>query len=171
MKTDFLLETHARAPVADSRAGKYLVFYVGDEEFAVQVLSVREIIGLQDITAVPHAPTSVKGIINLRGKVVPVVDLRLKFAIPATEFTARTCIVVVTIAAETGDVLIGAIVDSVSEVANITADEIEDAPGFGQGADVRYLAGIAKTKGKVRLLLNIDRVLEVAAICALGQSN
>src|SRR5215469_14778343 len=92
---------------ADHRAGKYLAFHVGAEEYAIGVLGVREIMGMQDVTAVPHTPSYVKGIINLRGKVVPVVDLRLKFQMPATDYTARTCIVVVNVPGDTGGVLMG----------------------------------------------------------------
>lgn len=152
-----------------ARAGKYLAFYVGPEEFAIPVLSVREIMGLQDITAVPQAPACVRGIINLRGKVIPVVDLRLKLGIPAAEYTSRTCIVVVSVAGETGDVQIGAIVDSVSEVANIPADEIENAPAFGEAVTVSYLIGIAKTKAGVKLLLDVEQVLSASELANVSQ--
>src|ERR1700739_1352479 len=107
MQTAATQDLSPKMPVIDPRTGKYLSFFVGPEEFAIAVLGVREIMGMQDVTAVPHTPVYVKGIINLRGKVVPVVDLRLKFGMPATEYTARTCIVVVDLPGENGSVLMG----------------------------------------------------------------
>jgi purine-binding chemotaxis protein CheW len=163
------VDTSSLAPAIDSRAGKYLAFHVGAEEFAIGVLGVREIMGMQDVTAVPHTPPYVKGIINLRGKVVPVVDLRLKFQMPSTEYTARTCIVVVNVPGDAGGVLMGVIVDAVSEVVNVAATEIENPPDFGEGVNIPYLIGIAKSKGSVKLLLNIEQVLTAAEISGLGQ--
>ena len=159
----------SRVPAVDYRTGKYLAFHVGPEEFAIGVLGVREIMGMQDITAVPHTPGYVKGIINLRGKVVPVIDLRLKFGMPPTEYTARTCIVVVNVAGDGGGVLTGVIVDAVSEVVNIAAGEIENPPDFGEGVSIPYLIGIAKSKGKVKLLLNIEKALATSEVTGLGQ--
>jgi purine-binding chemotaxis protein CheW len=144
---------------ADPRAGKYLTFQIAKEEFGIGVLKVREIMGLQEITAVPQTPAHVKGVINLRGKVVPVVDLRLKFGIAAPEDTQRTCIIVTQVEVEAGSVLMGIVVDGVSEVLNLTGQEIEDTPEFGRDADSRFLLGMAKVKGKVKILLDIDRVL------------
>lgn len=144
----------------DNRTGKYLAFQLGREEFAIQVLKVREIMGIQDITAVPQTPVYVKGVINLRGKVIPVVDLRLKFGLPEIEYTQRTCIIVVQIQGPEGSVsLTGIVVDEVSEAVNITAGEIEDTPDFGDGVATPYILGMAKSKGKVKILLDIDRVL------------
>ena len=144
---------------SDARAGKYLTFQLATEEFGIRVLKVREIMGLQDITAVPQTPNYVKGVLNLRGKVVPVVDLRLKFALPAAEYTPRTCIIVTQVQGETGPVMVGIVVDGVSEVLNLTAQDLEDTPDFGDDAAVRYLLGMAKVKGKVKILLDIDQVL------------
>jgi purine-binding chemotaxis protein CheW len=158
-----------RTPAMDYRVGKYLSFHVGPEEFAIGVLGVREIMGMQDVTAVPHTPSYVKGIINLRGKVVPVVDLRLKFGMPATDYTARTCIVVVDVPGDGTSVLMGVIVDSVSDVVNIASGEIEDAPDFGDGVNIPYLIGIAKSKGKVKLLLNIEKVLTSSELTDIGK--
>lgn len=169
MQTATVQESSARVPVVDSRMGKYLSFYAGPEEFAIAVLGVREIMGMQDVTAVPHTPAYVKGIINLRGKVVPVVDLRLKFGMPAADYTARTCIVVVNVPGEGGGVLMGVVVDAVSEVVNIATGEIEDAPDFGEGVSIPYLIGIAKSKGKVKLLLDIEKVLTTSELTDLGQ--
>ena len=144
---------------SDSRAGKYLTFQLASEEFGVGVLKVREIMGLQEITAVPQTPPYVKGVINLRGKVVPVIDLRLKFSLDAAEYTQRTCIIVAQLRGESGSLLMGVIVDGVSEVLNLTAAEIEDAPDFGDQGAGQYLLGMAKVKGKVKILLDIDKVL------------
>jgi purine-binding chemotaxis protein CheW len=144
----------------DKRAGKYLAFRLGAEEFAIQVLKVREIMGIQDITAVPQTPAFVKGVINLRGKVIPVIDLRLKFGLPEIEYTQRTCIIVVQAPGESGSVtLTGIVVDEVSEAVNIAAADIEDTPDFGEAAAAPYLLGMAKSKGKVKILLDIDQVL------------
>jgi purine-binding chemotaxis protein CheW len=147
------------APKVNDRAGKHLIFHLGAEEFGVRVLQVREIMGIQDITAVPHTPGYVKGVINLRGKVIPVVDLRQKFGLPKVEYTARTCIIVVQVQAASGPMLMGVIVDGVAEVLNVAAGEIEDTPDFGQGVTTPYLLGLAKIKGKVKILLDIEEVL------------
>jgi purine-binding chemotaxis protein CheW len=143
----------------DGRAGKYLTFQLANEEFGVRVLKVREIMGLQEITSVPQTPSHIKGVINLRGKVVPVIDLRLKFGIAAAEYTQRTCIIVTQVQSETGPVLIGAIVDGVSEVLNLADNEIENTPDFGEEVSSKYILGMAKVKGKVKILLDIERVL------------
>jgi purine-binding chemotaxis protein CheW len=152
---------------ADERAGKYLVFHLGREEFGIQVLKVREIMGIQDITAVPQTPSHVKGVINLRGKVIPVVDLRLKFGLPEAEYTQRTCIIVVQV--KTGEIsmLMGIIVDGVAEVLNLVAGDIEDTPDFGRGVTTPYLLGMAKIKGKVKILLEIDQVLSTQELRGL----
>jgi len=156
------------ATKSDSRTGKYLAFHLGREEFAIQVLKVREIMGIQDITAVPQTPVFVKGVINLRGKVIPVVDLRLKFGLPEVEYTQRTCIIVVQIQGSDGNVsLTGIVVDEVSEAVNIAAGEIEDTPDFGDGVSTPYILGMAKSKGKVKILLDIDRVLQAQELDGL----
>jgi purine-binding chemotaxis protein CheW len=147
------------ATQADARAGKYLTFHMGSEEFGVRVLKVREIMGLQEITAVPQTPAHVKGVINLRGKVIPVIDLRLKFGLPGAEYGQRTCIIVAQLQGESGPLLMGVIVDGVSEVVNLTGAEIEDTPDFGDDAAGQYLLGMAKVKGKVKILLDLDRVV------------
>jgi len=162
----------AAAPTAalkvDRRAGKYLAFQLGNEEFAIQVLRVREIMGIQEITAVPHTPNYVKGVINLRGKVVPVVDLRLKFGLPEIEYTQRTSIIVAQIANRSSKLLIGIIVDCVSEVLTLQAADIEDTPDFGSGVELPYLLGMAKVKAKVKILLDIDMVLTAQEVMSLG---
>ena len=161
-----------REPVAalknDDRGGKYLVFELGREEFGIRVLKVREIMGIQDITAVPQTPAHVKGVINLRGKVIPVVDLRLKFGLPEQQYTPRTCIIVVQANGEGGPMLMGIVVDGVAEVLNLAAADIEDTPDFGEGTATPYLLGMAKVKGKVKILLEIDRVLSCQDLHALN---
>ncbi len=147
------------ATASDERAGKYRVFQLGREEFGIRVLKVREIMGVQDITAVPQTPAHVKGVINLRGKVIPVVDLRLKFGLPEAEYTQRTRIIVVQAQVEASSTLMGIVVDGVAEVLNLMAADIEDTPDFGQGVATPYLLGMAKIKGKVKILLDIDQVL------------
>jgi purine-binding chemotaxis protein CheW len=120
---------------------------------------VREIIKMMDITEVPQVPPHVKGVLNLRGKVIPVIDLRLKFGFPQGEVSARTCIIVVEVALAASRVMMGIIVDHVSEVVNIVADEIEPTPQFGEHVCTDYMKGVAKVKGTVKILLDLDRVL------------
>ena len=149
----------------DPRAGKYLAFHLGREEFGIRVLKVREIIGVQDITAVPRTPGYMKGVINLRGKVIPVVDLRMKFGLEEVAYNTRTCIIVVQVASPEASagghptMLMGIVVDGVSEVLNLAEADIEDTPDFGNGAASPFLLGMAKTKGRVKILLDIDKVL------------
>lgn len=144
---------------SDQRAGKYLVFQLGREEFGIQVMKVREIMGVQDITAVPQTPPHVKGVLNLRGKVIPVVDLRLKFGLPEVAYTQRTCIIVVQVQGDTSSLLMGIVVDGVAEVLNLVAADIENTPDFGHGVANAYLLGMAKVKDKVKILLDIDQVM------------
>jgi purine-binding chemotaxis protein CheW len=158
----------ASSQKVEQRAGKYLTFQLGNEEFAIQVLCVREIMGVQEITAVPQTPGYVKGVINLRGKVIPVVDLRLKFGLAEIEYTQRTCIIVVQIQGEADRLLIGVIVDAVSEVLTLQPGEIEDTPDFGSGVATPYILGMAKIKDKVKILLHIDRILSSEEISGMG---
>jgi len=150
----------AESARVDERAGKYLTFQLGNEEYAVQVLHVREIMGIQEITAVPQMPPHIKGVLNLRGKVIPIVDLRLKFGLPEMEYTQRTCIVVVQVDGQAGRISTGIIVDGVSEVLTLQASDIEDTPDFGVGAATPYILGLAKIKGKVKILLDINKVVQ-----------
>jgi purine-binding chemotaxis protein CheW len=141
------------------REGKYLTFSLGDEEYGIGILKVKEIIGMMRITPVPQTPEFVKGVINLRGKVIPVIDLRLRFGMEENGYTERTCIVVVEIDGSGGKLHIGVVVDSVSEVLNIKGADIEDTPNFGTTLNTEYILGMAKTGGGVKILLEIDRVL------------
>jgi purine-binding chemotaxis protein CheW len=153
---------------ATQRQGKYLVFQLAREEFGVQVLKVREIMGLQEITAVPQTPGFVKGVINLRGKVIPVIDLRRKFGLEDAEYTQRTCIIVVQVNQASGPMQMGAVVDGVAEVLNIQESEIEDMPDFGAEMTLPHILGMAKVKGRVKILLDIDRVLTSQEVSSLA---
>ena len=139
--------------------GKYLTFALADEEYALPVLKVREIIKMMEITQVPKVPPHVKGVINLRGKVIPIVDLRLKFGFPPQDATERTCIIVVDAALNGGRSSLGFVVDGVNEVMNIATDEIEPTPDFGEQVDTAYMQGVAKRGSHVKMLLDLDRVL------------
>ena len=153
-----------------ARGGKYLSFRLAQEEYAIQVLKVREIVKLQHITGVPETPAELKGVINLRGKVIPVVDLRLRFGLPEKEYDSRTCIIVVELGrAATGPM--GVIVDEVSEVLTLQESEIQDTPDFGIGVETPYLLGMAKVRDGVKILLDIDEALaasDLSAITALA---
>jgi len=149
---------------ADNLAGKYLTFKLADEEYGLEILKVREIIGLLPITSLPRTPVFVRGVINLRGKVIPVIDLRQKFELDATTDTDQTCIIVVDVIGQFGSVQIGILVDSVSEVLDIKAEEIEDPPAFGSNVDTAFILGMAKAKGSVKILLNIEKVLSQAEL-------
>jgi purine-binding chemotaxis protein CheW len=151
----------AALPLAAERTGKYLTFKLGKEEFGIAVMNVREIMGLQEVTEVPGTPAHLKGVINLRGKIIPVVDLRLKFALAEAPFTQSTCIIVVQVLQESETAMIGLIVDAVSEVLNLGLSDIEDAPDFGTGTENAFVLGIAKFKGSVKILLKIEDILSL----------
>jgi purine-binding chemotaxis protein CheW len=156
------LERNAAAVPAsggDPRAGKYLSFGLGKEEFGIPVLRVREIMAVQDITAVPGTPAHLKGVLNLRGKIIPVVDLRLKFAFAEAAFIQTTCIIVVQVMQGQEPSMIGLIVDRVSEVVNLAGADIEDPPDFGEGVATPFVLGIAKCKTGVKILLRIEDIL------------
>jgi purine-binding chemotaxis protein CheW len=149
------------------KEGKYLTLSLAGEESGIEILKVKEIIGMMPVTTVPLTPLFVKGVINLRGKVIPVLNLRLKFGMEEVGYSERTCIIVVETKRQGGSVLIGIVVDSVSEVLNIKANDIEEAPTFGVQLDTNYIMGMAKMSGGVKILLDIDRVLteqEVALV-------
>jgi purine-binding chemotaxis protein CheW len=160
----------AVSAAAKKQAGKYLTVVLDNEAYGIAVLKVREIIRLQKITPVPQMPAFVKGVINLRGRVIPIIDLRAKFGLKA-DFTERTCIVVVQVKLPTDQVVqMGLIVDSVEEVVNLTDEEIEPTPDFGTKVDTTYLLGMAKVKGQVKTLLDIDRVVAPETVQAIVQA-
>jgi purine-binding chemotaxis protein CheW len=163
-------KTMSRAAMFMSdREGKYLTFTMANEEYGIGILKIKEIIGMMPITPVPQTPGFVKGVINLRGKVIPVVDLRLRFSMEEMEYTERTCIIVVEMAGQDGTVQIGIVVDAVSEVLNIKGDDIEDTPIFGTKLNTDYILGMAKMEGGVKILLDIDRVLTADEIKLLDK--
>jgi purine-binding chemotaxis protein CheW len=141
------------------KEGKYLTFALAEEEYGLEILKVREIIGMLDITIVPQMPDFVKGVINLRGKVIPVIDLRLRFGLQSKPYDERTCIIVTEVSSNETGILMGLVVDTVSEVVNVSLEDMEISPAFGVNVDTHYILGMAKLKGRVKILLDIDRVL------------
>ena len=152
------------------RDGKYLTFTMADEEYGIGILKIKEIIGMMPVTSVPQTPEFVKGVINLRGKVIPVVDLRRRFGMESIDYTDRTCIIVVEIDASAGTVQIGIVVDAVSEVLTIRGEDIEETPTFGTKLNTEYILGMAKMEGGVKILLDIDRVLSAEEIASLEKA-
>ena len=164
------MTTELTQTAAETRllAGKYLTFVLGHESYGVEVLKIREIIRLTDITAVPQMPAFIKGVINLRGKIIPVVDLRIKFALAEALTTERTCIIVVQVTAASGaKIQMGLIVDAVEEVRNISQADIEETPDFGTQLDTEYILGMAKAKDTVITLLDIERIVAPEALRSL----
>ena len=152
------------------KTGKYLTFILEEETYGIGILKVKEIIGMMPITSVPRTPEFVKGVINLRGKVIPVIDLRLKFSMEAISYSDRTCIIVVEVDSNSETVLIGIVVDAVSEVLNINENEIEETPTFGTKLNTDYILGMAKMDGGVKILLNIDQVLSTKEISVVKKA-
>ncbi len=165
MPTEIQEQTTGRA---NKLAGKYLTFDLHGESYGVNVLKIREIIRLTNITAVPQMPAYVRGVINLRGKIIPVMDLRLRFGFPDTAKSEHTCIMVVQVQLADGKTTqMGLIVDGVEEVINIGGGEIEETPNFGSTLSTECILGMAKIKGKVKTLLDIDRVMGAEASACL----
>ena len=150
--------------LAIHEGGKFLTFFFDDEEYAIEILKVQEIIGVMPITPVPRTPEYLLGVINLRGKVIPVIDLRARFGMDTVAWTEETCIIVMQI----DEAQMGMMVDKVSEVLDIAAGEIEDTPSFGAEVNTDYIMGIGKAEGKVRLLLDIDKVVSAQEIGEAG---
>lgn len=153
-----------RSDAQQRRGGKFLAFRLGNEEFGIHILKVREIIGIMGITAVPRMPAYMKGVVNLRGKVVPVIDLRLKFGMPEAEHTEQTCIIVVDVGRE-----IGVIVDTVSEVLDIQDQNVEPPPTIGDPRQTRFIRGMGKVGEAVKILLDLDQVMNTAEITRILQ--
>jgi len=145
--------------ISAALGGKYLTFSLGSEEYGVGIMKVREIIGILEITAVPHTPDFIKGVVNLRGRVIPVIELRLKFGMETQEYNERTCIIVVEVQGESTTLQVGVLVDSVSEVLNIADEEIEPPPDFGTVTEADNILGMGKVKGQVKILLDVDKVV------------
>jgi purine-binding chemotaxis protein CheW len=162
------VQTQAETEAVRDLGGKYLTFMLNDEEYGLEILKVREIIGLMDITKVPQTPDFVEGVINLRGKVIPVIDLRSKFGLPRAEYNEETCTIVVDVG-----MMMGIIVDTVREVHDIPAEDIEPPPRLGGAVDTTFILGMGKVKDDVKILLDIDKVLtseELVTLQSMGQS-
>jgi purine-binding chemotaxis protein CheW len=149
-------------------AGKYLTFSLGPEEYGVAILKVREIIGVMEITSVPHTPSYIKGVVNLRGRVIPILDLRLKFKMERKDYDEKTCIVVVEVQGQSAAVQVGMMVDSVSEVLNINEGELEQAPALGSSREAENILGMAKVNNEVKILLDVDRVVGEGVVRQFG---
>jgi len=147
--------TETKQNSARAKEGKYLTFALGHEEYGLEILGVREIIKLMEITYVPKVPAYVKGVINLRGKVIPVIDLRLKFGLEQADYTKETCIIVLNVSST----LMGIIVDKVCEVLDIAQDNIEPPPSFGERATADFITGMGKVGERVKILLDIEKIL------------
>ncbi len=166
--------TEASAQIAEvnkaveDREGKYLTFALGPEEYGLEILKVREIMGIMEITAVPQTPAHVRGVINLRGKVIPVIDLRAKFGMEPTETTDQTCIIVVEITQKGQGFNTGIVVDRVQEVLDIAGSDIEDAPQFGSDVATDFILGMGKIGDSVKILLDINKVLGAEDLSSLG---
>ncbi len=157
--------------VRAAQEGKFLSFVLGEEEYGLEILKVQEINGMMGITRVPRTPLYVRGVINLRGRVIPIVSLREKFQMPIVDDTEKTCIIVVQVAYGDTELTMGIIVDAVSEVLNIRGDQIEEAPSFGGGmGETEFITGMGKLEDKVVILLDIDSVLSGEEIEAIIQS-
>ncbi len=158
---------HAQVSMAQ-RAGKYLTFKLADEEYGLEILKVQEIIGMMNVTRVPKMPNYIRGVINLRGKVIPVADLRLKFGLDHTEDTERTCIIVVQVSHGEQEVTTGIIVDEVSEVLDVAGEQIEESPSFGGAVDTEFILAMGKIGDQVIMFLDIDKVLSANAMQSVG---
>lgn len=151
-------------------AGMYLTFRLGDEDYALEILKVQEIMGIIDVTPVPRTPEFIRGVINLRGKVIPVSDLRLKFGIGAKDDTEKTCIIVLQVTRNSDMVTMGVIVDEVSEVLDIGTEQIEPAPSFGSQVDMEFIMGMGKINNRVVIILDADKLLTGTDVNAVKQA-
>ena len=151
-----------------AKAGKYLSFMLGEEEYGIDILRIQEIIGLMGVTAVPRAPEAVRGVINLRGRVIPVIDLRCQFGMTSVEDTEKTCVVVVQVRMGETVLTVGVIVDEVSEVLKIDSDQIDLPPSFGVSLDAEFITGMGKHGKKVLIMVDIDSVLNCNELGAMA---
>lgn len=153
----------ARDGHTSAQSSKYLTFQLAHEDLGVEILKVREIIGVTDITVLPQMPAYMKGVINLRGTVVPIIDLRLKFGLEEAAHTEQTCIILVDVGHQ-----VGLVVDTVSEVLEIRSDQIDPPPTLGHTVDTSFILGIGKVGDRVKVLLDIDRVLATDDMSAVA---
>lgn len=151
-----------------SLTGKYLTFKLGKETYGIEILKVQEIIGLMHITSVPRTPDFVRGVINLRGKVIPVIELRKKFGMESTEDTDHTCIIVVQVAGSTGPITMGILVDEVWEVVDIAENQLEPPPSFGTNIDTAFILAMGKLDETVVILLDIDKILTASELTSVS---
>lgn len=151
------------------KEGKCLTFRLGREEYGVEILKVREIVGLMDITAVPRTSAHVRGVVNLRGKIIPVVDLRRKLGLPEIAASRENCIIIVIVHSGQGEVLVGLLVDAVNEVLWIGEGEVDPLPDIGDGEALEFVRGLAKVRGRVVILLDIDKVVRQQELKGLEQ--
>jgi purine-binding chemotaxis protein CheW len=150
---------------------KYLTFQLAEEAYGIGILTIKEIIGMMSVTTIPQTPEFIKGVINLRGKVIPIVDLRMRFGMTEAAYSDRTCIIIVEINAGSSEhIMVGIVVDSVSEVMNIKGEDIEDTPRMGFSLNTEYIMGMAKLDGGVKILLDIDRVFRESELSALDKA-
>ena len=166
--TETAIRKQETAKTAPAKEGKYLTFALTNEEFGLEIVKVREIIGYIDVTAVPQMPAHVKGVVKLRGQVIPVVDLRARFGMEAVEVTDQTCIIVVETARDDRTYSTGVVVDRVLEVLDINEGDIEECPPFGASVNTEFILGMAKIQESVKILLDIDRVLGGVNLGGLG---
>jgi purine-binding chemotaxis protein CheW len=159
-----------KTDVGQQLAGKYLTFKVAEEEYGLEILKVQEIIQMQAVTKVPRTPDYVRGVINLRGKVILVVDLRKKFGLESSKDTEKTCIIVVQIASGDSRVTMGIIIDEVKEVLDIRAENIEETPSFGASINTEFILGMGKIGQSVKILLDIDKVMSVQDLNAIKKA-
>ena len=152
--------------IKDSRVGKYLTFFLASEEYGVEILKVQEIIGRMPITPVPLTSKYIRGVINLRGKIHPIMDLKIKFGMDETQMTDETCIIVI----KTSTLMMGILVDKVSEVVNVGSGDIEDTPSFGAEVNTEYLLGVGKAGGRVRLLLDIEKIITASDVIKMKKA-
>ena len=165
-----VVSTERSSKALIDKEGKYLTFALGAEEYGLEIRKVREIIGYMAITAIPQTPGHVKGVINLRGQVIPVVDIRTLFGMNAMDVTEETCIVVVEISQKNRAFSTGVIVDRVSEVLDIKGEQIEEAPQLGASVNTDFILGMGKVNDSVKILLNIDKVLDCSGLDTIGEN-
>jgi purine-binding chemotaxis protein CheW len=161
----------AKTDIGTRLAGKYLTFKLANEEYGLEILKVQEIIRMQTVTRVPRTPEYVRGVLNLRGKVIPVIDLRSKFGMETQEDTDKTCIIVVQVEGGDHRIVMGVIIDEVREVLDISADSIEDTPSFGASINTEFIIGIGKVSDSVKMLLDIDKVLTASEVEQIAKIN